>query len=50
MGSEVFMVQSPLTNNGIIYGRNSFSFCCKEVLYFSANENGTTKVGRFHLK
>lgn len=45
MGSEVFMVQSPLTNNDtIIYGRNSFSFCCKEILYFSANENGTTKV------
>ncbi|CAG9806094.1 unnamed protein product [Chironomus riparius] len=44
MGSEVFMVQAPLTNNGtIIYGRNSLSFCCKEISYFSANENGTTK-------
>lgn len=45
MGSEVFMVQYPLTNNGtIICGRNSFSSCCKEITYFSANENGTTKV------
>lgn len=41
--SEVFVVFPPSTNNSIIYGRNSFSFCCKEILFVSSNE-GTTKV------
>lgn len=41
--SEVFVVFPPSTNNSIIYGRNSFSFCCKEILYVSPNDC-TTKV------
>lgn len=41
--SEVFVVFPPLANNSIIVGRNSFSFCCKEILLIKPNE-GTTKV------
>ncbi|CRK97140.1 CLUMA_CG010537, isoform A [Clunio marinus] len=40
--SEVFVVFPPAINNGVIYGRNSFSFCCKEILFFSPND-GTVK-------
>lgn len=40
--SEVFVVFPPLANNSLIYGRNSFSFCCKEILLFSPNSS--TKV------
>jgi hypothetical protein len=39
--SEVFVVFPPLTSNSIIYGRNSFSFCCKEILY---SKEATTQV------
>lgn len=42
--SEVFVVFPPLTgSNSIIVGRNSFSFCCKEIELIKPNE-ATTKV------
>ncbi|KAG5682244.1 hypothetical protein PVAND_011608 [Polypedilum vanderplanki] len=41
MASEVFVVRAPLTiDNSIVFGRNSFSFCCKEILY-TAKEEGS---------
>lgn len=42
MGSEVFMTRTH--NNAIVFGRNSKSFCCKEILCYPASEKGTTKV------
>lgn len=44
--SEVFVVFPPSTNNSIIYGRNSFSFCCKEIKLISPND-GNEKVSEF---
>lgn len=37
--SEVFIVFPPATSNGLICGRNSFSFCCKEILLGDAAKN-----------
>ena len=44
MGSEVFVIRAPLTkNDAIIFGRNSFASCCKEICNFPKTE-GTVKV------
>lgn len=46
MGSEIYMIRAPLAkNNATIFGRNSLSFCCKEIVYFPAKSEGTIKVG-----
>lgn len=48
--SELFVVFPPLTGNGsIIVGRNSFSFCCKEIVLIKPGE-ATTKVNRESLR
>lgn len=44
MGSEIFLIRA---DNALIYGRNSFSSCCKEILFFPPNTKGTTKVEIF---